>query len=1319
MALNVPIIPLRADSAASVRTRLRRRMNATELIGSLSGLPGARRLSAGPPIAASVEVAGIEVATAGPQAEPALRKTWRERHRGATPLLLLADDSATPGTAATLGPADDGGALRRIEIGALEHLLRRAAGMSRLEAVREVAGELERLDQAGIPGLRLRDLLTIHTLTSRVQQNPSRWTAAADAVRGLPPGADWRGVLNALGYQVDRRPVRGYLLRHGGRPVAVVHPKADAVEFARLDSDGRPAEGALLNDCAAEGVDYGLLAAGARLRLFDFASGGATTSRYIDLDVSVMRPADRPFLAMLGPAFLADGGFVALVSEAGAFGAALRKRLDERIRQAAFPALARGIEARANSAGLDLRTERDLTEVERAALTLLFRLLFLLFAESSNYLPMDNHSYQRASVTGLVEEAAETRERLGEQSTSLWDRVQLLIRAMRTGNPAWRVPAYNGALFAADGFDGAATLERLSLSDPDFAEVLLAIGRDPETGTGVDYSSLEIGHLGHIYEALLSLRLAPAQRPLVYERREDRYRPTLPGEEPDVAAGSLVWMTNEGGRKSGGVYYTRSELVRHLVRHSVMPAFERHLSQVEQLAERDAAAAARHLLDFSVVDPACGSAHFLVEVVSMLADRTVQFLAEHPLPLIAEAVGRLRSGALPGSPIDDAVLIRRLVLKNCIYGVDVSPMGAEVAKLSLWLATFVPGLSLAYLDGNLKVGNSLIGVARTESVGSGKYVAADWTTALHEAAVAAARVAEIEDRNPEEVQASERAGAEASAASGAVEKVFNLWTAEAFGVVGARAEVEAFGAELIDGRESKLSLAAATAARTHGFLHWSIAFPRLFARERPGFDAVVGNPPWNEVTVEALAFYGLFAPGLRGMSERDRDITVQRLLAQRPDLVHGLEELRARVAGERRYLARGEYTSMSGDPDLYKYFCQRYRTLLRNRAVLGVVLPRSAFLADGSSGFREWLFDRSTCHRIDILLNSGRWAFDSEPRYTVALVTASASPASQQHRVRIAGVASSLDEWERQAASEAVAVPERAYGPAHMVPLLRNDREAELLARLRTGDPFPFGPSGRWKCFGVGELHETNDARLWRRATDGRPLWKGESFDQYAPTGHEARFCTLSDEVLAKIRKRRPGAKSLVASAASLEERREAVLRGLERARVAFRDVTNRRNSRTVIACLVPPGTLLTNKAPYLAFPSGGPMEHAACLALLNSLAFDWQARRFVETNVNFFILEGLRVPPLSSEDFTAIAHASARLSCVDERFVDFARELGTEPREWDSDERERLRVEIDARVARAWRLTSNDLALIFHDFTLNAVPRTYRDHLLRRLAEL
>ena len=137
-----------------------------------------------------------------------------------------------------------------------------------------------------------------------------------------------------------------------------------------------------------------------------------------------------------------------------------------------------------------------------------------------------------------------------------------------------------------------------------------------------------------------------------------------------------------------------------------------------RLASHDPRAAARQLFEFFVLDPACGSAHFLVEVVEELADQIATLLGELALPAVRDELDGLRraAGSTFGAGIEDTALLKRLVLKRCVYGVDLSRMGAEIAKVSLWLGSFVPGLSLAYLDHNIQVGNSLIGVARPDSV---------------------------------------------------------------------------------------------------------------------------------------------------------------------------------------------------------------------------------------------------------------------------------------------------------------------------------------------------------------------------------------------------------------------------------------------------------------------------------------------------------------------------------------------------------------------------------------------------------------------------
>ena len=166
------------------------------------------------------------------------------------------------------------------------------------------------------------------------------------------------------------------------------------------------------------------------------------------------------------------------------------------------------------------------------------------------------------------------------------------------------------------------------------------------------------------------------------------------------------------------------------------------------------------------------------------------------------------------------------------------------------------------------------------------------------------------------------------------------------------------------------------------FFHWPLEFPNVFHRERPGFDVVVGNPPWNEITVEELAFYAQREPGLRGWSNlADRRRRIAELDVENPGWRGELEVQQEQMATLRRFFWQsGEYHLWSvGDRDLYQLFCERYSHLVRQDGCLGVVLPRTAFLAEGSKGFRQWLFGQTSVNTVDFLLNAGRWVFDMEP----------------------------------------------------------------------------------------------------------------------------------------------------------------------------------------------------------------------------------------------------------------------------------------------------------------------------------------------------
>ena len=1141
----------------------------------------------------------------------------------------------------------------------------------------------------------------------------------------------------------------------------MVHPHRDPSQFSRLTENGELPEGVVLADCGQHGAPWGILTAAGRYRLFQRRPPiGSAAGQHIEIDTGELERQDRLYLGLLAPESLKEDGWLTdWVGEAKDFGEELRKGLEERLIKDALPNVARGLGEHLESQGQsDLSDREQLRQIEAAALTLVFRFMFLLHTEARGYLPIGSAAYRPHSARQLADDSRLALSQLSRRSTQRWDRLRTLVRMVRTGDRSAGVPAYNGSLFAADGFPGSTLLEQAEVADVYLAPALAAIAyeTDKPDAPGLDYAGLQIGHLGAIYEALLTLKLTRAPEDLAYDSKQDVFRPLRAGEQPEVTRAQLYYQAEAGGRKAGGVFYTRHEFVGHLLNHSLLPALDDHLDGVRKLADRDPQEAARRLFDFSVVDPAMGSAHFLTAALDRMADRIELFLAEvGGLPGVARLLKELSRdpGPVAQQP-EDGDLLRRLILKRCIYGVDQSPMAVEVANVTLWLASFVPGLALSWLGSNLKCGDALIGVADPSVVGaidSPLLTGRPVDIAMRRAAELQRQMVEIPDRTPEEVQRSEELSAKLHRATAGLRNAFNLWTAEPLGLQGARHTLETNVAEIVDialwtSDISEEIIEAGARSRAiasqYRFFHWPLEFPSVFHRERPGFDVVVGNPPWNKVKFEMPSFLALHDPGIRGLrSGLERDERAERLFQQRPELRQEIEETKRQIEEQRKFFRpeNGYTIQGSGDTDLYKLFCERYASIARKQGFLGVVLPRVAFLNDGSRGFRRWFFKACRPSRIDALLNNRHWAFDIHPQYSIALVTAQVG-ASVGGSVTVTGPAKNKQEFATYIAGEGVQVDLTALAswtpaptddsikePTWELPLLPTPAHVSVLSKLRCGVRFDAfqnpesqensqGRAAAPHAIPYRELDEAQQRALFTHPPgEGRiPVWKGRSFDQYDPSGREPAGYGTEAEIVEFLQAKRSKSrvfrnlfpKNVLASSATLP---------MHAARIAFRDVTRSTDSRTVRACLAPPRTPLTHKAPYILCPTRDAVHQAGVLAMFNSAPFDWLARRYVETNLTYFILNGLTFPPPDNTPWQRIGRLAARLSCVDERFAEFAADAGVACGPLTDAQRNDMRAEIDALVAHAYGLTEDELRFIFTDFTENAVSPAYRKLVLEK----
>ena len=1291
--------------------------------------------------------------------EAHLRRIWgaRQGRQGWVVVLLSATDY--PDRVRVVGP-QSALSVRELPTEVVLSLLRRSRDSMPRDAAALFTGEFGRIEESVVPGIRVKDLLTPHFVRDRLRQ-PENQKHLADAIASVELVGDlgWHSLLGKLGYRVQQLPRRGYLLRHYDKPVAVVHPYRNPSLFSRLTRNGELPEGLVLADCQSHGARWAVLASENRYRLFSSQPVvGSASGQYVEVDAGELGQEDRFYLGLLSPESLREGGWLAgWIKEAKDFGEELRKGLEERLIKDVLPRIARGLGEHMESKGTDLSDSEQLRRIEEAALTLVFRFMFLLHTEARGHLPVGSGAYRPHSARQLAHDSLEALSRLSPESTQRWDRLRTLVRMVRNGDRSVGVPVYNGSLFAADGFPGGDLLERAEITDDHLGPALVAVAYktfEPKQ-PGLDYAGLQIGHLGAIYEALLSLRLTQAPEDLAYDDKKEVFRPVRDDEEPEVAKAQLYYQSQAGGRKAGGVFYTRHEFVRHLLEHSLAPAFDNHLKGLEKTAEREPDEAARLLFDFSVVDPAMGSAHFLTAALDMMADRVETFLAEvGGLPPIAEMLSELaRDARSTARSPEDGDLLRRLILKRCIYGVDLSPMAVEVANVTLWLASFVPGLALSYLGSNLKCGNALIGVADCSVVGANDSPMLTGETvnnAMRRAAELQHELAENPDRTPEEVKRSEQLGIELREATVGLRRAFDLWAAEPLGSECARYTLETNLEPIVENNGERTTEVTAKideaekVAERFSFFHWPLEFPNVFHRDRPGFDVVVGNPPWNKVKFEMPSFLAIHDPGIRGLrSGLDRDERAERLFKKRPELRQEMEDAKRRAEEERNFFKpENGYTIQGrGDADLYKLFCERYASILRSRGFMGVVLPRVAFLNDGSRGFRRWLFKRCRPGRIDALLNNKRWAFDIHPQWTIALLTAQAGvpadgsmtvtgPARDESEFAdyIAGTGVQVD-LSKLASWTSVPANGPDKEPGWELPLLPTQQHADVLGKLRLGVRFDRlaleeirqkGSSAAPHAVPYRELDEAQQRSLFTHppGDDRVPVWKGRSFDQYEPHGREpAGFCVWDETFeFVQTKRARSAAFKRLFSASVLAD---PTTHPVNQCRIAFRDVTRSSDSRTVRACLIPPRTPLTDTAPYIVLLGWTANYKLSILAVLNSIPFDWLARRYVESHLKYFIINSLTFPPPDDTPWEQISSLAARLSCVDDRFADFASEAEVECGPLTEAERDDMRAEIDALVARAYGLTADELGFVFTDFTEKAVSTVYRERVLDKLESL
>jgi hypothetical protein len=804
------------------------------------------------------------------------------------------------------------------------------------------------------------------------------------------------------------------------------------------------------------------------------------------------------------------------------------------------------------------------------SLTVLYRVLFLLFAEARGLVPLWHPVYRdRYSLEAIVSVLLAGRPYRG-----LWRAIHAISRLAHAGCTAGelRVTAFNGRLFAPSQ---ATAFDNTRLSDLVMSRTVVALSSTPVGRQGarsrILYRDLDVEQLGAVYERVLE------------------YEPAAEGAAPLARTRDI--------RKSSGSFYTPRAVTTFLVRRTLEPLVRGRTAD--------------EILTLRVLDPAMGSGAFLVAACRYLASAVEDALVEE---------GRWHSHDVTPA---DRVALRREIASRCLFGVDLNPMAVQLARLSLWLATLAADRPLSFLDHHLVAGHSLVGatpedISRQPGGGTNRkrrerlslFEETDLSSVLTNAAQVISNISTEPDDTADVVRAKERKIHALHAEESSLAKwkaALDLWCGAWFwdqGKAPERGVFQDLAARLLD-RPSTLPHRLATAlleqsaaiAARHRFLHWPLTFPDVFSPQTgqsPGFDAIVGNPPWDMV---------------RGDSGVDETRAGRRLEARQvTDFV--------RQSGIYRVETRSHV-------NLYQLFLERALQLVRPGGRIGFVLPSGLMSDAGAGPLRRYLFDRADVDEVTGFDN--RLAIFPVHR-SVRFVLLTCTSGRETSAIRCRFGLTSADQLEGDARAPLVLslrLLERLSGDDDLgVPELATEMDLAIVEAVSNSTPRLAAKEGWNVAFGR-ELNASDDRNLFvpiTEASSGRPVIVGKQIDPFRVDVGRSRV--------------------EVRSSAATD------LRVARRARLAYRDVASATNRLTLIAAIVPARPVTTHTLFCLRTPLPLSSQRVLC-ALLNSYVANYLIRLRVNTHVTVSLVSRLPVPtvPAGHPLFTRLAECSEAIS--------------------------------------------------------------------------
>ena len=1156
-------------------------------------------------------------------------------------------------------------------------------------------------------------------------------------------------------------------------------------------------------------IRWGILTNGGVWRLYDYRAR-PRASGYYEADLTALIKSDSEdelrifYLLFRRDAFTLQQGATTTfletaLTEGRQYEEKVAKDLSSIVFKLVFPDLV--------SALADATTE-NLSQIREAALIFLYRLLFVLYAEDRGLLPVNDSRYDDYGLRKIRNEIAnrtEQKDTFSARVSNYYDSLVNLFRIIDEGDPSIGLPPYNGGLFASQA---APMLEKVRLPDSKIAPIIYSLShvQDPHgTHRFVNYRDMSAQQLGSIYERLLE-------------------------HEPMREDGEITIRLNPYARKDSGSFYTLQELVDLIVDRTLKPLAEERLKAFEDKAaalksirrpkdERKAELQkldpAEAVLNLKVLDPAMGSGHFLVTAVDFLSDYIAELIEYVPTvpdwlngdyvsPLVkrvetirSEIIRRAKESdwVLDETQLTDQAIIRRMVLKRCIYGVDKNPLTVELAKVSLWLHSFTVGAPLSFLDHHLRCGDSLIGLSVSDALrdlrelGGGLFAG----SAVAGAEKATDSMQLIEEKSDADIaEAQESAllfhGVEDTTAdlrglldflcgyryltAGMKKRELAIFEGPLITTLGRYIEdaykllsrgPEHLGDAPPDSDTTTWSQFtnlwhdARAIADREGFLHWEVAFPGVWhhwtnIRPQGGFDAIIGNPPWDRIKLQEVEWFAPRASELAlAPTAAARRAGIQRLRDQGAPLVTEFDAAKARADSLSQMVrTSGHYPLLgTGDINLYSLFIERAMNLIKPDGFIGLLTP-SGIYADktaarffksvSTSGRLGSLFDFEN-RRPETNLLPFFPDVDSRFKFCALIFGGEERLFDQTECAFFLHDTKTINDEDRcfPLTPDDFARVNPNTGTA---PVFRSRLDAEIIRGIyerhpvladHSGDKEPYAWSVKYSTMfhmANASHHFRTEAQLdaegfypvqgnrWKRGDElYLPLYQGRMIHQFDHRANSVKYNpdnTINPYLSVTVTADEHANPSFspMTQYWILEEEVSSNMPDNLAWTIAYRRIARPTDVRTMIVAAVPKVGL--SDSIFILMPEEDFSATDACMVIanLNSHCFDYVTRQKMPgTNLSWYILEQL--PVIAPTDYdrqfgnkTArdlVRDHVLRLTYTAHDMAPFARDLGYDapPFIWDEEERRHLRARLDALYFHLYGLSRKDAEYVLSTFPI------------------